>query len=142
MNDDLIFDLDFAAPVQVLNQEELAREANHIRNLLEKETHTCSCEMPVQQGCTCNTVKTSVPNIDVRERKWAAAKLLQPIATDMEDLNDTEILLMCVEYWKIVAPAYAETQEKPDGRLILQLRHSRAFACRAWSIALPPHTNI
>ena len=146
MGDDLVFDLDFAAPVQVLNQEELACEANNIRSLLENETDTCLCEVPVQQACACNAIKMPVPMMDVRERKWAAAKLLQPVATGMgdfgDDLSEAEFLLMCIEYWKFLAPAYAETQEETDDRIIRQLRHSRDFVCRAWNIAPPPHAEI
>lgn len=146
MGDDLVFDLDFADPLQVLNQAELACEANNIRSLLGNETDTCFCEMPAQQGCTCNAIKMPVPKMDVRERKWAAAKLLQPVATGMgdfgEDLSEAEFLPMCIEYWKLVVPAYTEPQERTDDRIIRQLRHSRNFVCRAWNIAPLPHAEI
>jgi len=129
----------------ILNQDDLARVAVEIRQLLADEDDTCLCQICPQETCTCTGVKPPVPDMDVRERKWAAAKLLQPIESStaqiVADLDDDEVLEVFVEYWKIRAPSFAERPIAKYARMALQFRHSKAFACRAWGIPCPPPTK-
>jgi hypothetical protein len=129
----------------ILNQDDLARAAVEIRQLLADEDGTCLCQFYPQETCTCTGVKPPVPDMDVRGRKWAAAKLLQPIESStthiFADLDDDAVLETLVEYWKIRTLTFAERPIEKYARMVLQFRHSKVFVCRAWNIPCPPPTK-
>jgi hypothetical protein len=125
----------------VLDQHDLARDAEEIRKLLTDEAGSCLCDIAFDGTCTCDVTLPYALEMDARERKWTAAKLLRPIETNIDDitshLDEKETLMMFIEYWKIVASDIAEPTLQKYRRFALQYRHTRAFACKSWGISCP-----
>ena len=130
----------------ILDQIDLHEEAAELRRMLAGESDVCNCLLQIDDECTCETAPIEAPRMDVRERKWAAAKLLRPIETDHDDLladmDDEEMLVMYAEYWKLVAPSFGKTPGETSRHMALQYRQTRKFACQAWGIKTPSWRDV
>jgi hypothetical protein len=130
----------------ILDQAALSRETEKLRQELSGEDEACDCDMSIQDICICDVLNVVDTGMDFHERNDAAAKLLQPVETGREhltaDLDDTKMLMMLIEYWKIVAPAFARTTSEADLLTSSQFEHTRSFVCQAWGITCSAPTNL
>ena len=121
---------------RILDQRDLQRRAEELCRSFAGEDDA--------DICTC-MVEEEAPSpppapMDVRERKWAAAKLLQPIdvetAAELEGFSAEEILMVHEEYW---AMTVGGLEDEPGPvrlqRLAAQYAQTKAFARQAWGMA-------
>lgn len=144
IDDEFAYERELLASIDlpVLDQAALSRETEKLRRELSGEDEVCDCDMSIQDICICDVLQVVDTGMDFHERNEAAAKLLQPVETGREhltaDLDDAEMLMMLIEYWKIVAPTFGGAFAEADLLMAFQLEHTRSFVCQAWSIASSP----
>lgn len=144
IDDEFAYERELLASIDlpVLDQAALSRETEKLRRELSGEDEVCDCDMSIQDICICDVLQVVDTGMDFHERNEAAAKLLQPVETGREhltaDLDDAEMLMMLIEYWKIVAPVFGRSFAEADLLMAFQLEHTRSFVCQAWGIACSP----
>lgn len=122
----------------VLTGPDLARLAATIRTRHEDPADGCTC---ISGGSDAGrwAGSAAMPAMDVRERKWAAAKLLRPICPEDsgEEFTDKEWLMVYQQVWKMRAGSFqAGPTDVADRHRIMadQFRHTTRFARQAWGI--------
>jgi hypothetical protein len=103
------------------------------------DEHVCSC--PCTGDCAGAQPQSAAvyPQMDARDRKWAAQKLLRPIEdkTGYEDFAIKDWIEVAREHWKLRMAGHAP-QESVLERFKFsarQLRHTTAHARAVWGLS-------
>lgn len=122
--------------LSVLTGPDLARLAATIRARHEDYAHVCACTIDILDADP-ELTPPQAPPMDVRERKWAAQKLLRPICPEdaVEDFTDEEWLGVHREIWRIRTGTQVVSDPVERFRhTAAQLHHTIRFARQSWNM--------